>query len=56
MTNWEIFERCSNLMVDYKGQFGKNVPMHIMFYDMETISNIVEEALRNNKEIPEDEE
>ena len=48
---WKVYERCANLMADYKGQFGKNVPLEIMFYDMETISNIVEMALKNNKEI-----
>ena len=48
---WEIYERCSNLMVDYKERFGKNVPMELMFYSMETISDIVQKALDENKEI-----
>ena len=51
MSIWSKFERCSHLMAEYKERFGTNVPRHIMFYPMEEISDIVDEALRNNEEI-----
>ena len=48
---WEKYERCADLMAAYKDRFDKNVPMELMFYDFDTISDIVEEALKNDKEI-----
>jgi len=55
MSKWEIFEKCSNLMADYKERFGTNVPMYVMFYSMEEICDIVEEALQNNNMIKSEE-
>ena len=49
--NIETIERCSNLMADYKERFGKNVPIQILFYNMETICMLVEKALEADKEI-----
>ena len=49
--NIELVERCSNLMADYKERFGKNVPMQILFYNMDTICMLVETALESDKEI-----
>lgn len=49
--NIETIERCSNLMADYKERFGKNVPIQILFYNMETICMLIEKALEADKEI-----
>lgn len=49
---WESYERCANLCADYKEKFGENVPMQIMvFNDFDEISEIVEQALANNKKL-----
>ena len=47
--------RCADLCADYKEKFGKNVPTFLMgFYDFDTISERVEQAIKDNKEIIED--
>ena len=51
-TLWEKYERCGNLCADYKEKFDENVPMEILvFNDFDTISDIVEQALINNKKL-----
>lgn len=49
---WESYERCANLCADYKERFEEHVPMEILvFNDFDTISDIVEQALINNKKL-----
>lgn len=53
----ERMERCCNLCADYREIFGVNVPLYFMFYDIDTLSDIVEHAIINAEELrePEDE-
>ena len=44
--------RCADLCADYKEKFGKNVPTFLIgFYDFDTISERAEQAIKDNKEI-----
>lgn len=53
MSKWELFERCSDLMADYKEIFGKNVPGYLLFNPMEEICEMVEKAITEGKELEE---
>ena len=51
-TLWERYERCANLCADYKERFNENVPMELLcFYDFDTISEVIEHALKCNTTI-----
>lgn len=51
-TLWESYERCGNLCADYYEKFDEYVPLDIMmFNDFDTISDIVEQAILNNKKL-----
>lgn len=47
----ERIERCSNLCADYKELFGVFVPLYYMYYDIDTLADIVELAIINGREL-----
>ena len=48
--------RCADLCADYKERFNENVPFFLIgFYDYDTISEAVQQALDSNKKISEEE-
>ena len=49
--NLDPLEKCNYLIKKYEKHFGKDVPMHILFYNVNTITRIIEKALKENKEI-----